>query len=363
MKTVEQIHLDEDIADALGHLRSAMPDKTCGRADRLARLHAKHVVTPRDGALSNEVESLIQNAAGPATYGPEDGSLRREGSALVVIGESGAGKTTLLKRIFAKRPEFRPYEDRYGNITSPLVSLVAPSPCTLKQLGRELLRALGYPLAREIKEHMVWELVRQQIRLRKVMFIHIDEMQHAVNTKNETECQKLSDTLKNVMQQPDWPVWFILSGVPALSGFVTRDVQLMRRSRIFEFGNLDFSKDCGSVRKMIELMVTKHAEMQLASSLPDEFIHRLLHAAYGRLGVVIQIVRGAIEQAMFDESSLGQVRARHFASAYRQFSGCTEDANVFVRADWQTIEPSAALVRDMPRIGDDALAAKKRRKS
>lgn len=342
METLEQTHLEEDAAEALTRLRSAMPDKSRERAERLARLHSKHVTTPRDAALETEIEMLIQNAASA------HGSVRRDGSALVVIGDSGAGKTTLLKRIIANRAEFQPYQDRYGISTSPLISVVAPSPCTLKQLGREVLRAQGYPLSREIKEHMVWELVRQQIRIRKVMFIHIDEMQHAVNTLNDIERQKLSDTIKNVMQQPDWPVCFILSGIPTLARLVSSDVQLMRRSRIFEFSNLVFTKDAVSVRKMIEHMVTKHAEMQLASALPDEFIHRLLHAAYGRFGVVIQLVRGAIEQAMFDEAAGGQVKARHFAAAYSRFSGCTEDENVFLRTDWHKLQPSAALVRDRP---------------
>ncbi|WEX11677.1 ATP-binding protein [Chelativorans sp. AA-79] len=356
METLEQTHLEEDAAEALARLRSAMPDKSRERAERLARLHSKHVTTPRDAALETEIEMLIQNAASA------HGSVRRDGSALVVIGDSGAGKTTLLKRIIANRAEFQPYQDRYGISTSPLISVVAPSPCTLKQLGREVLRALGYPLSREIKEHMVWELVRQQIRIRKVMFIHIDEMQHAVNTLNDTERQKLSDTIKNVMQQPDWPVCFILSGIPTLARLVSSDVQLMRRSRIFEFSNLEFAKDAVSVRKMIEHMVTKHAEMQLASALPDEFIHRLLHAAYGRFGVVIQLVRGAIEQAMFDEAAGGRVKARHFAAAYSRFSGCTEDENVFLRADWHTLQPSAALVRDRP-AEEVSPAPKRRRKA
>ncbi len=342
METLEHPHFTEDAAEALNRLRSAMPDGSRERAKRLAKLHSKHVSTPRDDALATEIEMLIQNAAG------SQDSVRRDGSALVVIGDSGAGKTTLLKRIIADRPEFAPYEDRYGISTSPLISVVAPSPCTLKQLGREVLRALGYPLSREIKEHMVWELVRQQIRIRKVMFIHIDEMQHAVNTLNDNEQQKLSDTIKNVMQQPDWPVSFILSGIPTLARLVSSDVQLMRRSRIFEFSNLEFAKHAASVRRMIEHMVTKHAEMQLASALPDEFIHRLLHAAYGRFGVVIQIVRGAIEQAMSDEAAGEQVKARHFAAAYSRFSGCTEDENVFLRTDWQMLQPSAALVRNRP---------------
>lgn len=345
METLEHPHFTEDAAEALNRLRSAMPDGSRERAKRLAKLHSKHVSTPRDDALATEIEMLIQNAAG------SQDSVRRDGSALVVIGDSGAGKTTLLKRIIADRPEFAPYEDRYGISTSPLISVVAPSPCTLKQLGREVLRALGYPLSREIKEHMVWELVRQQIRIRKVMFIHIDEMQHAVNTLNDNEQQKLSDTIKNVMQQPDWPVSFILSGIPTLARLVSSDVQLMRRSRIFEFSNLEFAKHAASVQRMIEHMVTKHAEMQLASALPDEFIHRLLHAAYGRFGVVIQIVRGAIEQAMSDESAGEQVKARHFAAAYSRFSGCTEDENVFLRTDWQMLQPSAALVRNRPTEG------------
>jgi len=34
----------------------------------------------------------------------------------------------------------------------PIVSITAPSPCTLKQLGIELLRLLGYPIDRDVRE-------------------------------------------------------------------------------------------------------------------------------------------------------------------------------------------------------------------
>ncbi|WP_414474165.1 ATP-binding protein [Microvirga sp. M2] len=62
----------------------------------------------------------------------------------MVIGQSGAGKTVALRRLIDGRRELTPHNIATGP-TMPFVSITARSPCTLKQLAIELLRALGYP--------------------------------------------------------------------------------------------------------------------------------------------------------------------------------------------------------------------------
>src|SRR3546814_158395 len=140
-------------------------------------------------------------------------------------------KTLADNRVTDRLEECKPVETTTYT-TCPIVRLVAPSPCTLKMLGVEILFALGYPLVRDLKESVTWGLVRRQLMARRVRFILIDEGQHMLNWINMEEMKKLSDTLKNVMQQREWSVRLIVVGLPELAEFLSLDAQLHRRSHV-----------------------------------------------------------------------------------------------------------------------------------
>src|SRR3546814_10287572 len=100
--------------------------------------------TDQDDVLSKELDRLLDGAIRRGEARPASGAAGRldEGRALVVMGEAGAGKSRALKRQFRNRKEFQNLHEINGD--GPLVSISAPSPCTLKQLGLSLLRGLGY---------------------------------------------------------------------------------------------------------------------------------------------------------------------------------------------------------------------------
>ena len=143
--------------DAVARMRRLHSER-CARsgnvmASVMAAVLSAYVGTPRDKVLDAELDNLIdafllaQDAAqGDATR--RVGRLR-EGRVLTVIGGSGTGKSRTLDRHFLKREEFAGYGDR--NADSILVSVTAPSPCTLRLLGMSVLAALGYETARELK--------------------------------------------------------------------------------------------------------------------------------------------------------------------------------------------------------------------
>ena len=113
-----------------------------------------------------------------------------EGRILVLTGETGAGKSRSLKRLFRQRRE---------QVEQVLVSVVAPSPCTLMQLGRKLLPELGYPIQRDRKEHLIWEDVRRRIDARGIRIVHIDEMQHVTQTANTDQKTRVLNTIKSLI--------------------------------------------------------------------------------------------------------------------------------------------------------------------
>jgi hypothetical protein len=61
--------------------------------------------------------------------------------------------------------------------------------------------------------------------------VWIDDLNNVLHVSSEEEIQKLRDTIKDLMSNPEWPVQVIVSGVPDLFPFFRKDRQLRRRFR------------------------------------------------------------------------------------------------------------------------------------
>lgn len=65
---------------------------------------------------------------------------------------------------------------------------------------------------------MIWDLVRDELRKRGTLFMHIGEAQHIVNSRNPRQEQEVIDTFKSLMQDDEWPVGLILSACRLSNG-------------------------------------------------------------------------------------------------------------------------------------------------
>jgi hypothetical protein len=63
--------------------------------------------------------------------------------ALFLSSDSGSGKTTALLKTLLKRPEFRPYPGKEGEVPRPLTRVVVPKPLTLKLFVMKAQEAAG----------------------------------------------------------------------------------------------------------------------------------------------------------------------------------------------------------------------------
>jgi hypothetical protein len=320
--------------DAGASLVETMSEERRSRAEFMSALRQRHFRTQREKEVEEAVKRLMERTAAARTGG--------EGTALFVVGETGAGKTRAVARAVDRLEEARSVETFTGR-TLPIARVVAPSPCTMKMLGVEILHALGYPLAREVKESTVWGIVRQQLRARAVRAIHIDEGQHMLNWRDRNERQKLADTLKNVLQQPDWPVSFIVSGLPELAEFLASDRQLHRRSEVLHLGSLEMPKHAKLLEWMTQTVITEHAGMEICFPLSEDFIGRLHRAATGQFGIAVQLVHHAVEQVLTENADGAQVEMKHFRKAYARFSGCQASDNIFESSKWHLLQPRNAM--------------------
>ncbi|PTM99045.1 TniB protein [Mycoplana dimorpha] len=312
------------------------------RVETMRAVLRAYIGHSRDQLLESELDRLIESCELSCSI-DDDHSSRvgrlAEGRILAVTGKPGAGKTRSLERIFRLRASA--WGAPCNHEGSQLVSVKAPSPCTLRQLGHTLLKQLGYRVERDLRENVVWDMVRDRLKLCNVRYVHIDEIQHAVDTANVNEVQKVRDTLKGLLQQSDWPVWLILSGKPSFASFIENDTQLKRRSRFVHFGDLHLETDGQFLAKAVRGIITKIAKMELDAPLDQPFVARLIHAAGGQLGIAIEFVQDAIQEALQDQATA--VSLAHFAQAYEARSGCTADRNVFTAEVWHHIDVSMAL--------------------
>lgn len=296
---------------------------------RIERLNAGFIRTGIYEVLKDEVTRLKD------LHGLNVSGRRVEGRALVVVGDSGAGKSAAIARLIASQAELQPRNLAVGPVV-PIVSITAPSPFTPGALALEVMnQGLGYGMVRSIRENVAYSRLREQLGVRQVRILHIDEMQHALSTNNPYDMQKLSDTLKNLMQHAEHPVSLILSGLPSLVDFVKTDIQLQRRCRFVRFTPLSFLEDVEGLRLIVATVSEKLAELTPVDLLSDEFLARLCRAAGGQFGLVIQICRAAAEEAIRTGSD--DLTPRHFAAAYAAGTGCAPDENLFTVRDWEFV--------------------------
>lgn len=259
-----------------------------------------------------------------------------EGRILVLTGETGAGKSRSLKRLFRQRRE---------QVEQVLVSVVAPSPCTLMQLGRKLLPELGYPIQRDRKEHLIWEDVRRRIDARGIRIVHIDEMQHVTQTANTDQKTRVLNTIKSLIQDRDKPMLLVLSGTCELADFLRTDGQVYRRCKFVELKRLTIPGDVDLIADTLEDLI-EDTLLKLEHTIVEDLAARLIHAANYALGLAVEIACDAIEEAFLEGK--GKLRPSHFAEVYRSRSGCPTSSNPFLTVGWRETDPQQVL--DRPRV-------------
>lgn len=338
---------DSANTEAAAHARALLADAVQKRAELSTMLRKSYVLTDNDDAIGDAIDQLF--AGGLAEVHGD----RADGRSLMVVGETGVGKTHALKRQFRLRKELQPYDTEFGQML-PLVSFVAPSPCILKEFGREFLRAMGYPAPKQLARHLVWEKVREQVEARRVMLVHVDEMQHVFESAKLEDISLLTNTLKNIMQQSAWPVRFVFSGLPSLAGFKLEDDQLWWRTRILKMNTLDFAHDRELVRHVVSLVQDKGG-LDVSHLQGDEFLARLTHAVRGALGRMIEFTIETALDVLCSDNPIKTLTVRDFANTYRSYAGCDDAENIFLADRWYDISPflpeKAAVELDKPKRG------------
>jgi hypothetical protein len=283
-----------------------------------------------DAAMDDMFDDVIETLEAADKVDGDGGHIGRmsEGYPLLGLGASGTRKTSTFARMIAKRKEFAGFSHHAHLNESPLISVKAPSPCTLRVLGVTIARGMGLPCSDSALENVVWDLIIDNLATRNVRFIHIDEFQHVMENRNVVDIAKIRNAMKRLVQTPEHPVWLLITGMPEIATAIEGDTQLWRRKQYVLFHDLDFARDAALCKAMVVFFANRKAGLEHSDFGIDENIHRLMHASLFRLGIAIDIVVKAIRVAL--KSGATELRIEHFASAYKTFSGCTDSLNPFL---------------------------------
>lgn len=339
--------MTHDPSDPTAYLRALQTVDEREVESRKEEIKSRYVETERDDVFGKMLKRVIDNASKRRNPGlPFAANNRRPGMAIMLTGPSGAGKTSTLQNALLDNPAF----PNYGSATEwcPLLFVGAPAPCTLLQLAMRILVKLGYDSPRELRENGAWLRVRTQLQAQKILFVVIDDFQHVLHSASPFEVQKIRDTIKDCMTSPDWPVQFILAGMPELVPFATHDPQLRRRIRYMKLDPVSPRVDFDFLDAAVENYAEK-AGLKLMIVKGDALIGRLCHAGHYQMGITIEILTEAIEVALDRGSST--LELTDFAEAYAARNLQADDQNPFVAYAWDTIDTS--LLRPRSEDPDD----------
>ncbi len=127
-----------------------------------------------------------------------------------------------------------------------------------------------------------------------------------------------------------------------LATLFTGDQQLANRSTVMRFENLLFPGDKAIVVNVLQDIASDHCGLTLSPALlTDDFLGRVVKAAGGGIGTLIEFIRAACYKALSKgHKALGP---KDFAFAYSRFSGSRELDNIITAKTWQDIDRAKAL--------------------
>lgn len=268
---------------------------------------------------------------------------RDEAEVFFLTGESGAGKTGAVRHLFRTMPEMQPIPTRFGAI-KPYVSIKLRGYVQPRLVAQRILRSAGYPIRADEQRGDLWDGMAARLRTRRTYLVHIDETQHLIaNKDNAKERTALVNAIKGVSIASEFPVAFLLSGLPEIIKLPFGDEQMQRRANFIHFEDVDV----GTERKLIVRILNRMAKAVDvdASALPmTDIPDRLARAANFRYGRITQVVFEALHEALHEGART--LNGDHFAQAYVRHSMAQGrvEANPFLAENWRILPPGSFMI-------------------
>ncbi|WP_315744844.1 MULTISPECIES: ATP-binding protein [unclassified Bradyrhizobium] len=323
----------------LARIRAKLPAKSQRTVEILDRVKSVYVTCGRDVALNDTLDRFLELILTSKRGRRDDGRI------YFITGESGAGKTAAVEKLLADCAVLQPERKSYG-LSGPVVSVSLKGPCTLNTLGEMILEKAGYPIVQKIGPSQLWKSLPDRLGHREILLVHVDETQNMLkHTEKDRDRKDLANALKGAMNHKDWPVSFIMSGLPQTNDLARLDEQFERRGFMQHLPDIDMEND--NERKLVLNIIRKMsiaAEIDCGSILESDIPDRIAHAAKYRYGRTTQVVLAALQDAI--RSNATTLHRDHFSRAYLSHSHARgyDEMNPFAINDWKALAPGSFLL-------------------
>ncbi|KQP52819.1 ATP-binding protein [Methylobacterium sp. Leaf106] len=340
---------DQEIdLDPAAVVRASLPEEARRRSELMEKVRHVYLRTDRDTLLAKHFDRLLEDLTerrDPDAHEDADGFAERlEGNIVVVLGPSGAGKTSAVRRLLSKHARVPNYGKK--GVRCPVITVRVPSPCSVGELGRVVLRATGYPLRRtRVPSPEIWGTVRERIQSLGILVLHLDEFQDAHVTLRADEQVKLRHLLRSLLVDEDYPIGLIISGQPEFEDFLRPDRSSVRRGSWQMFERIALTKDREAIRTALKEL-PRIACLGIKEAAVLAILPRLVHAGCNLLGITIEEIHNAIRWAL--EAKANELTIEHFEAAYAFRTGCLAPWNPYVAADYRDIDCTRVLARSEP---------------
>lgn len=317
-------------------LQERMPEKSRNAIEALRRVKSVYVPCGRDKALRVGFDRFLERfMAGRNT-------VRDEADIYFLVGESGAGKSAAIGRLLREHPSLQTQETSYGPVT-PYVSIKLKGYTLPRLVAGQIVRAAGYGRVDAGKQGELWDGLGEALRGQFVFLVHIDEAQHLMKkTATKRERQELANALKGASIDMNWPVAFILSGLPEVMKVAGEDEQVERRGDFTVFTDVSMPDERDLVVDVIKQMA-EPVGVDVADVIQGDLPERLAHAARYRYGRICQLVLSALHEAI--HKGRNELTVANFARAYERRSTTLgrDDRNPFLALDWSNLDSGSFL--------------------
>ena len=268
---------------------------------------------------------------------------RDEAEIFFLTGESGAGKTGAVQHLFRTMPEMQPIPTRFGAI-KPYVSIKLRGYVQPRHVAQRILRSAGYPIRADEQRGDLWDGMAGRLRTRRTYLVHIDETQHLIaNKDNEAERTALVNAIKGVSIASEFPVAFLLSGLPEIIKLPFGDEQMQRRANFVHFEDVNMDTEGKLVERILKRM-GKAVDIDVSALPKTDILDRLAHAANYRYARITQVVFEALHEALHEGARA--LNGDHFAQAYVRHSMAQGrvGVNPFLEANWKTLDRGSFMI-------------------
>lgn len=348
-----------DNSDPTAYLRALLTTEERKRVEMIEKIKTTYFTSDRDRDLERLLRKLTENAQirrDPTR--PHSGSNRVEGRGVCIIGSSGAGKSTFIEETFRSSPAFPNF--RVPEKWSPLIGITAPGSGHLGAVALRCLYTLGHSIERDLREHQAWSKLLPELMLNNILFLWIDDINNMLAQTSEEEMQKVRNTLKDLMNNPEWPLQLIVSGIPEILPFFRQDRQFRRRFRYLYLSKLAPADHAAFLLSSIEHLC-ETAKLKLDIKPDEDIAGRLLHAGVYEMGLCLEIIVEAVMEAL--DGNARRLTRLDFANSFADRFTLSDDQNPFLASGWHAIDVSRLYSKDDEQIDDTVTPVGRKRKA